>query len=1326
MPGSHMSRIIGKRPLTAVVLSSIAYTAADGFRRLACVCTISGRIVSWPGVSFLAIVAMCCLMPDPAISQVVGQSARSLRLDGGKLAQAAVVIKDGRIAAEHFRDGAEFIRAIVEFSEEPLSSIWKTADKRSAFAARERRIDEQHRRFMADIRRIDDSRASKQGATEILFEYRRVFNGVAVRASRSILDRLRGLAYVRRVSEDRIFSTTDATTSALVGAVRTRIELGLTGRGVLLAILDSGIDYTHPDFGGGIGAGYRVVGGYDFANGDDDPMDDNGHGTHVAGVAAGGSETVPGIAPGVRLLAVKVLNSAGFGSESVIIAGLEYALDPDGDPSTDDGADILNLSFGGEGHPDDPIASAVDRIVEAGVVCVVSAGNSGRYHSVASPGVASRALTVGASDNSDAIAPFSSRGPAQTSFSVKPEIVAPGVLVVAPLLGGGHRQQSGTSSAAPHVAGSAALLLELHPEWTPARVKAALVSTAHDIGEDVWTQGAGRLDVYAAANSSLDVSSAVLNFGDIDSRPEVWTDDREVTVRSTASTEMRVKIEQTRPLPSGVSLSVNPAVFTLPPGAEQSVNVHLEVINSLLDFTGLPPGTATVLEISSLSDTLRVPVSAVKAHSVAFNLDRDPLYLFLLGDSRSYILVPGASGRSIIDPDTYDIVGLFHLEPDGVSPARRAIVTRRGVEVSGRTIVDLHSEEATQSIGVYLKTEDGGVLTPEFDAEVIQIDGTGFSMLLLGDPAYSELTFSPDDTGFTVDHVFAKTGLETDPDYYVPIRIDPKAGAGSAANDPDAFTKLDFSFYAGDGVVEIAASDVVIQKDGTLVQLIGSDAPANRMSAPFTRQVYLGPVPDSTFQFIAYKFDAYDTSDGSDPDLNGLSNLLYRGGILRIIDGTIQLARTDNGPTIHELSGDHLNVRYGGHLPFWRGEMIEFTESRIYYRRPPYFYSSYLEARKELTTYDIRSLNDSEDTSSGSIVNFRDAGLNRTILFSQGANVLTWKWYGYRIDGLQGEATVGLWFDTSVLGRAPAYLSYLAVRSDGEPTFVLEPGAVNELDIEVQYDVDVRAYLRPLQSTSWREFSTQKLEQTTHRASIPGDLEPGFHSLRITLLSDDGALLDYTAEPAFRWLRKDVAANRRPTSFGLQTPGDGEQLVSRPGQAIGFEWEASSDPDPEDVLRYRFSLSGPGMDTTIVLRGKNALHVSGTSTMAAGATYNWSVIATDGYAEVAATKEFTFVMGGTGTGIPDSAEIRGETRITAQYPNPFRDSATIDYYQAWPGKAQFDVFDVTGRRLGRIETGMQLPGAHKIVWDARGLPGGIYLGRLRVAGKVMVRRLVKI
>ncbi|MCH8276271.1 MAG: T9SS type A sorting domain-containing protein, partial [Bacteroidetes bacterium] len=88
--------------------------------------------------------------------------------------------------------------------------------------------------------------------------------------------------------------------------------------------------------------------------------------------------------------------------------------------------------------------------------------------------------------------------------------------------------------------------------------------------------------------------------------------------------------------------------------------------------------------------------------------------------------------------------------------------------------------------------------------------------------------------------------------------------------------------------------------------------------------------------------------------------------------------------------------------------------------------------------------------------------------------------------------------------------------------------------------------------------------------------------------------------------------------------------------------------------------------------------------------------------------------------------IPGETRITGQYPNPFRDSATIEYYQAWPGKAQFDVFDVTGRRLGRIETGMQLPGAHKIVWDARGLPGGIYLGRLRVAGKVMVRRLVKI
>src|SRR5690606_13064535 len=155
-----------------------------------------------------------------------------------------------------------------------------------------------------------------------------------------------------------------------------------------VAVLDTGIDYRHPDLGGCFGVDCKVVGGANFVEGEDstDPMDYEGHGTHVAGIVAANGN-LKGVAPDAKLYAFKVLDNNGNGTDSAIIAGLERAADPDGDPLTDDQVDVINMSLGGWGGADSPLSEAANAAMDAGIVVVVAAGNEGGgYSTIGSPG----------------------------------------------------------------------------------------------------------------------------------------------------------------------------------------------------------------------------------------------------------------------------------------------------------------------------------------------------------------------------------------------------------------------------------------------------------------------------------------------------------------------------------------------------------------------------------------------------------------------------------------------------------------------------------------------------------------------------------------------------------------------------------------------------------------------------------------------------------------------------------------------------------------------------------------------------------------------------
>ncbi len=247
-------------------------------------------------------------------------------------------------------------------------------------------------------------------------------------------------------------------------------SIGNTGAGVKVAIIDTGIDYNHPD----LAPNYK--GGYDFCNEDDDPWDDRGHGTHCAGIAAAAdnSEGVIGVAPDAWLYGLKMLDANGEGDLSDGIAAIEWCVD--------NGIDVASMSWGA---PNDPISQALvdacDAAYAAGLTMVAAAGNDGYgANTVNQPAILDTVIAVAATDQTDSWAYFSSTGPAV-------ELAAPGMGILSTWPGGGYATYDGTSMACPHVTGVVALTIASGIS-SPSAIRDRLQKTAEDLGAPGWDE----------------------------------------------------------------------------------------------------------------------------------------------------------------------------------------------------------------------------------------------------------------------------------------------------------------------------------------------------------------------------------------------------------------------------------------------------------------------------------------------------------------------------------------------------------------------------------------------------------------------------------------------------------------------------------------------------------------------------------------------------------------------------------------------------------------------------------------------------------------------
>lgn len=337
-----------------------------------------------------------------------------------------------------------------------------------------------------------------------------LINAIVIEIDENNLDSLKELKCLKTVFQNTHITMQMDTARKTVNANIVQ-ENGYTGKGIGIAILDTGIspnnDFLYPQ--------NRILAFKDFINNKAKPYDDNGHGTHVAGIAGGSginsNGKYRGIAPDCNFIGVKVLNNEGKGNASDVLAGLQWVMDN----KEKYNIKVANLSIGTSNtSSNDPLVKAVENMWDRGVIITIAAGNDGpKKHTISSPAISRKVITIGASDDNitanvwgNNLINFSGRGPTLECI-VKPDILAPGVNIISCLSNSVSKQSneivdknyfslSGTSMSTPIVSGAIALLLEKYKDLKPDDVKLMLKKCCKNLHLPKNQQGWGLLDVY--------------------------------------------------------------------------------------------------------------------------------------------------------------------------------------------------------------------------------------------------------------------------------------------------------------------------------------------------------------------------------------------------------------------------------------------------------------------------------------------------------------------------------------------------------------------------------------------------------------------------------------------------------------------------------------------------------------------------------------------------------------------------------------------------------------------------------------------------------------
>ncbi|WP_328885820.1 S8 family serine peptidase [Streptomyces sp. NBC_00316] len=534
--------------------------------------------------------------------------------------------------------------------------------------------------------------------------------------------------------DGRVRATLD-TSVPQIGADKAH-RAGITGKGTRVAVLDTGYDRGHPDLKDAVTASQNFTE-------DSDVQDRQGHGTHVSSIIAGSGAAsdgrYAGVAPGAELIEGKVLDNDGYGYDSWILAGMQWAVDQD--------ARVVNMSLGSNRASDgtDPLSAAVDELsAEHGTLFVIAAGNTGD-ETISAPGAADAALTVGSVTKSGEMSSFSSRGPRKARPAVKPEISAPGSAIVAARAAGTlddaavtdqYASLSGTSMASPHVAGAAALLAQRHPDWSGAQLKSALVGSAAPVaGATVADTGAGLTDVPAALAAKVVAEPATLAahtaYPNTAAAPQshrvTWTNttDKPVKLRLSAGPGRAIRLdEQTVTVPARSSAATD---VTLAPSRVDAGTTYSGAVTATWPGGGratVPVSVEADPETYGLTLTGPAPREGSERTSTGVVLQNESTgtsqLIGLDGTKPRTLTLPRGSYRILGHTWEYDTVGNTIVGSTAIHFARRVTVGQDSsvtLDTAGAKPVRIGVDDGSARVSLQSATAIASRTGPGTDAQ---------------------------------------------------------------------------------------------------------------------------------------------------------------------------------------------------------------------------------------------------------------------------------------------------------------------------------------------------------------------------------------------------------------------------------------------------------------------------------------------------------------------------------------------------------------------------------------------------------------------------------
>ena len=1055
----------------------------------------------------------------------------ALSIAGGRQGIILSAPRDSISSNVYFIEKKDPVRVIVQFRSLPLSRVVKLVKDYRANMAQSAlaSIRDEHARFHSDLAmlegRLKKGRTPRStfNQTQVHAEYQTAFNGVAITTTQEVASALQKMPYVSKIWEDDTVHAVDDVSNGVIGAPAFWDSTGLHGEGIDIGFIDSGIDYLHEALGGAPFPNAKVVGGYNFVNNTADPMDDAGHGTHCAGIAAGYGPpptNLRGVAYNARLWAFKVLDATGSGYTSWVMSGIEASLDPDNNPATPTPIKVISLSLGGGiGDPNEPMCQAIDNATASGMICVIAAGNSGPGGwSISSPGAARTAITVGASTDADSIASFSSCGPTYYHWLIKPDITAPGVSILSSYVGGGYTNLSGTSMATPHVAGAAALMCELHPDWPPEEIKAALVQSAHTLGNGVYTEGGGRLSLGDAASRTVDITPTTLIFGIDDNASSTWGAVRTIEIHNNGPASVSYSLTDLPPLTHGTTLAFDQSTVTIPSHSAVSVNVTLNVDNAAVPFRvyggyGYPNYTGTINATCATGPPIRIPYAFTKTTMLRLACEETPWFFMQLVPPNATISYEVGLFLSPGFNDTIDL-----LWPNGIYTIFGSFadyhtkIVKENVVVNGVTVLPIRKEDSKNSIILRHLDQTGQPYSfsgASLGWDESLIDSTGWDVST--DEVFNGfgIDYQPDltiDTSYFPDvspHWRFNTIIQSIKNgEYREFIYSPPFGITSPMilqNDPAQLKEVDYTYAPVPGDDAVYISGQIWTQTGIFPRFTMMNP--TPISAPYQLKAFYSPPPplDTSTTFNQYAIRSIYPFWWSTP-LYFISacTLSQSTGQLTFLHGN----NDDYPPTLGNISPTTYpySVKVGYGAPCWTG---------ITTNSPGNVKIQNISLGGPLWSLGARSNEHWSSSDNKQEVEYIQTGYNIA---------------GYNVVGTYGAATALLDFDLSRPDPDPPSLSGLWVTSGGLPADEIYLGEDNKVifqPVDASSLDTLRIFFRPLDwlynPPNWTEYYRTKVGNYW-TAALPQEFD-GYVSMRLRMVDHYGNSLDYQVEPAFLYHR---------------------------------------------------------------------------------------------------------------------------------------------------------------------------------------------------------------